>query len=147
MLQVMVAHLERLCHNVVPHALHLQQHVMGPCARLARVWSTSQHVEKDTRCHETRLSPLPHCQVGYGEFQVTHSRGERADCFRQYLAPALGRSNLTVLTDAKTLRLETERLGAATVTRGVTFQVNGPDGSKHAGAQAVAPPQALALWK
>ena len=65
---------------------------------------------------------------------MTHSRGERADCFRQYLAPVLGRANLNVLTDAKTLRVETEGAGAATVTRGVTFQVNGPDGSKHAGA-------------
>ena len=65
---------------------------------------------------------------------MTHDHGERADCYRQYLAPVLGRSNLTVLTDAKTLRVETEGSGAATVTRGVTFQVNGPDGSKHAGA-------------
>ena len=76
-------------------------------------------------------------QIGYGEFQVTHARGERADCFRQYLAPVLGRSNLTVLTAAKTLRVETEAGGGATVTRGVTFQTDGPDGSVHGGASAL----------
>lgn len=76
-------------------------------------------------------------QAGHGEFQVTHSKGERADCFRQYLAPVLGRSNLTVLTGAKTLKIEVERYGTATVTRGVTFQVNGPDGTKHSGDSTV----------
>ncbi|EIE18382.1 alcohol oxidase [Coccomyxa subellipsoidea C-169] len=70
-------------------------------------------------------------QAGYGEFQVTHSKGERADCFRMYLEPVMGRSNLTVLTGAKTLKIETEKSGGATVSRGVTFQVNGQDGSKH----------------
>lgn len=72
-------------------------------------------------------------QAGYGEFQVTHSKGERADCFRMYLEPVMGRSNLTVLTGAKTLKIETERAGGATVSRGVTFQLNGQDGSKHSG--------------
>lgn len=74
-------------------------------------------------------------QAGYGEFQVTHSKGERADCFRMYLEPVMGRSNLTVLTGAKTLKIETEKSGGATVSRGVTFQVNGQDGSKHSGAR------------
>lgn len=69
-------------------------------------------------------------QEGYGEFQVTHSKGERADCFRMYLKPILGRSNLTVLTDAKTLKVETEEAAGTTVTKGVTFQQAGPDGSK-----------------
>ena len=69
-------------------------------------------------------------QEGYGEFQVTHSKGERADCFRMYLKPILGRSNLTVLTDAKTLKVETEEASGTTVTKGVTFQQAGPDGSK-----------------
>lgn len=73
-------------------------------------------------------------QAGYGEFQVTHRKGERADCFRMYLEPVLGRSNLTVLTSAKTLKIETERASSAvTVSRGVTFQLNGQDGSKHSG--------------
>ena len=69
-------------------------------------------------------------QEGYGEFQVTHSKGERADCFRMYLKPIMARSNLTVLTDAKTLKIETEEAAGTTVTRGVTFQQAGPDGSK-----------------
>ncbi|CAL8465624.1 g5160 [Coccomyxa elongata] len=71
-------------------------------------------------------------QAGCGEFQVTHSKGERADCFRMYLEPILGRSNLTVLTGAKTLKVETEKAGgAAVISRGVTFQLNSQDGSKH----------------
>lgn len=53
----------------------------------------------------------------------------------QYLAPVLGRSNLTVLTDAKTLKVETEKIGTTTVTRGVTFQVKGQDGNKYSGMQ------------
>jgi choline dehydrogenase-like flavoprotein len=72
-------------------------------------------------------------QTGYGEFQVTHHNGERADCYRQYLLPVLGRPNLTVLTEAKTLKVETERVGASTVTRGVTFQLKGQDGNKFSG--------------
>lgn len=47
-----------------------------------------------------------------------------------YLKPIMGRSNLTVLTDAKTLKVETEEAAGTTVTRGVTFQQSGPDGSK-----------------
>lgn len=35
-------------------------------------------------------------QEGFGEFQVTQQRGERADMFRQYLKPVMGRSNLQV---------------------------------------------------
>lgn len=80
-------------------------------------------------------------QAGYGEFQVTHSKGERADCFRMYLEPILGRSNLTVLTGAKTLKVETEKAGgAAVVSRGVTFQLNSQDGSKHSGGGLPPPP-------
>jgi hypothetical protein len=83
---------------------------------------------------ETQSRNCAAAQIGYGEFQVTHARGERADCFRQYLAPVLGRPNLTVLTAAKTLRVETEAAGAgAPVSRGVTFQIDGPDGSVHSG--------------
>ena len=69
-------------------------------------------------------------QEGYGEFQVTHSKGERADCFRMYLKPIMGRTNLTVLTDAKTLKVETEEAAGTTLAKGVTFQQGGPDGSK-----------------
>lgn len=86
-------------------------------------------------------------QEGYGEFQVTHSKGERADCFRMYLKPILGRSNLTVLTDAKTLKVETEDAAGTTVTKGVTFQQAGPDGSKLQGAKLHDTiPHAAASW-
>ncbi len=64
---------------------------------------------------------------------MTHNRGERADCYKQYLLPVLGRSNLVVLTEAKTLKVETEKVGATTVTRGVTFQVSGQDGNCFSG--------------
>jgi len=76
-------------------------------------------------------------QEGYGEFQVTHSKGERADCFRMYLKPIMGRSNLTVLTDAKTLKVESEEAAGTTLAKGVTFQQGGPDGSKLQGELSV----------
>lgn len=33
-------------------------------------------------------------QEGYGQFQVTQEKGQRADMFRQYLQPVMDRSNL-----------------------------------------------------
>lgn len=66
---------------------------------------------------------------------MTHAKGERADCFKMYLKPIMGRSNLTVLTDAKTLRVETEEAAGTTVTRGVTFQQGGQDGEKLQGRE------------
>lgn len=33
-------------------------------------------------------------QEGYGQFQVTQEKGQRADMFRQYLNPVMDRSNL-----------------------------------------------------
>jgi choline dehydrogenase-like flavoprotein len=36
-------------------------------------------------------------QAGYGEFQVAQRKGERADAYRMYLKPAMGRGNLKVL--------------------------------------------------
>ena len=35
-------------------------------------------------------------QEGYGQFQVTQEKGQRADMFRQYLQPVMDRSNLQV---------------------------------------------------
>jgi choline dehydrogenase-like flavoprotein len=35
-------------------------------------------------------------QEGYGTFQVMQDKGTRADMYRQYLKPAMGRSNLQV---------------------------------------------------
>lgn len=42
------------------------------------------------------LSSLVRLQGGYGTFQVMQDRGTRADMYRQYLKPALGRDNLQV---------------------------------------------------
>lgn len=39
---------------------------------------------------------IAYLQDGYGEFQVTHSKGERADMYRMYLKPAMSRGNLKV---------------------------------------------------
>eukprot|EP00884_Botryococcus_braunii_P020619 jgi/Botrbrau1/7240/Bobra.0021s0023.1 len=64
-----------------------------------------------------------HPQVGYGEFQVFQERGERADMYRQYLKPALGRPNLSVVTNAKVLKVATE----GKVARGVQYVVGAPD--------------------
>lgn len=35
-------------------------------------------------------------QAGFGTYQVMQEKGTRADMYRQYLKPALGRSNLQV---------------------------------------------------
>lgn len=58
----------------------------------------------------------------------------RADAYRQYLKPVIGRSNLTVVTGARTLRIEFESGRAQPVARGVHFAVSGPDGARHSGA-------------
>jgi hypothetical protein len=60
---------------------------------------------------------------------VFHDRGERADMYRQYLQPVLGRSNLTVLTNAKTLNVVLEGKTA----RGVHYVIGGPDGEQREG--------------
>eukprot|EP00891_Asterochloris_glomerata_P004901 jgi/Astpho2/4901/Aster-05830 len=70
-------------------------------------------------------------QTGYGEFQVAQDRGERADMFRQYLKPAMNRSNLTVLTGAKTLKIETEQHSGKPAARAVKFSTKGPAGQIH----------------
>ena len=73
-------------------------------------------------------------QEGYGEFQVCQEKGVRADAYRQYLKPAMGRSNLTVLTGSQTLGVEFENSRSGqSVARGVTFQQGGPDAEKHTG--------------
>jgi len=72
-------------------------------------------------------------QEGYGEFQVCQERGVRADAHRQYLKPVSGRSNLTVVTHARTLGVNLEDGRGETVARGVTFTTGGADGEKHSG--------------
>ena len=44
-------------------------------------------------------------QDGVGWFQATHRNGERCSTAKAYLAPALGRSNLTVITGAQVTRI------------------------------------------
>jgi choline dehydrogenase-like flavoprotein len=44
-------------------------------------------------------------QEGVGLYQVTHKHGERWSAANAYLAPNLGRPNLTVMTDAHTTRV------------------------------------------
>jgi choline dehydrogenase-like flavoprotein len=44
-------------------------------------------------------------QEGVGPYQVTHRSGERCSAAKAYLAPALGRSNLTVITGAQATRI------------------------------------------
>ena len=72
-------------------------------------------------------------QEGYGEFQVCQERGVRADAHRQYLKPVSGRSNLTVVTQARTLGIGMEDSRGEPVAKGVTFSLNGPDSEKHQG--------------
>jgi choline dehydrogenase-like flavoprotein len=44
-------------------------------------------------------------QEGAGPYQVTHRNGERCSAAKGYLTPHLGRPNLTVLTNARALRV------------------------------------------
>lgn len=64
---------------------------------------------------------------------MCQEKGVRADAHKQYLKPAAGRQNLTVLTNAKALKIELERGPHGPIAQGVTFSVKGPDGSKHTG--------------
>jgi hypothetical protein len=70
----------------------------------------------------------------------------RADAHRQYLKPVAGRSNLTVVTHAKTLGVNMEKGRGQTVARGVTFSTNGPDSEKHSG-EPLATPVSLYPWQ
>lgn len=63
-----------------------------------------------------------HDQAGYGEFQVTQDKGERADMSRQYLREAAKRPNLKVLTQCTTTRIAFEGKKAV----GVEFAEEGP---------------------
>jgi choline dehydrogenase-like flavoprotein len=46
-----------------------------------------------------------HAQDGYGEYQVTHRNGRRADAFQTYLKPIIGRGNLKVVTGARATKI------------------------------------------
>jgi choline dehydrogenase-like flavoprotein len=59
-------------------------------------------------------------QEGVGTYQVTHKNGERCSAAKAYLAPALGRPNLEVITGAQATRLllEGRRVVGVEVLRG-----------------------------
>jgi choline dehydrogenase-like flavoprotein len=60
-------------------------------------------------------------QEGVGLYQVTHRNGERCSAAKAYLTPHLARPNLTVVTDAHTLRILFEGRRAV----GVEVRVDG----------------------
>jgi choline dehydrogenase-like flavoprotein len=60
-------------------------------------------------------------QEGVGMYQVTHRNGERCSAAKAYLAPAMARANLTVLTGVQVTRIVTEGRRAT----GVEFRRGG----------------------
>jgi len=87
-------------------------------------------VRELTQVHRSTWSWV---QVGFGEFQVSMKRGQRADAFVQFLRPALGRPNLKVVTSARTTHVATEQSAGGVKAVGVEFAVDGPQGKRHAG--------------
>lgn len=86
-------------------------------------------------------------QLGFGYYQVNQKRGERFSAFDAYLKPAMSRRNLTVLTNAKVLKLVCE----AGTCQGVQYRHEGSIHSARAAksvlvcAGAVQSPQLLEL--
>lgn len=85
------------------------------------------------------LSMLLYCpckllQAGYGDFQVSQSKGRRADAYATHLKEALGRPNLSVVTGARATQLATETSSSGGPRAvGVEYAVNGPAGSRETG--------------
>lgn len=74
-------------------------------------------------------------QAGYGEFQVMQQRGRRADAYRQYLEPILGkRPNLQVVTDSTVTKVAFEGKRAV----GVEFSAEGKSTMRHRHAAQLA---------
>ena len=72
-------------------------------------------------------------QQGYGEFQVTQARGERADMYRMHLKPAMQRGNLKVITGARTTRVAFEKSASGGQrAKGVEFSTAGQFGERYA---------------
>jgi len=72
-------------------------------------------------------------QTGFGDYQVSQWNGRRADAFATHLKPALGRANLTVVTNARTTKLATESGSSGARTVGVEYAVGGRSGTKQTG--------------
>lgn len=64
-------------------------------------------------------------QEGVGAYQVTHKNGERWSAAKGYLTPHLGRSNLTVITQALTSRVLTEVVDGQPRATGVEYRGDG----------------------
>jgi choline dehydrogenase-like flavoprotein len=85
--------------------------------------------------HNTDFNDWSHDQGGYGEFQVMQDRGRRADAYRQYLEPILGkRPNLQVVTDSTVTKVVFEGTRAV----GVEFSAEGKSTMRHRHAAQVA---------
>lgn len=65
-------------------------------------------------------------QEGAGQYQVTCHKGRRWSTYEAYLAPAMSRPNLTVMTHATATRVELDEADAPTAT-GVTYRREGSD--------------------
>ena len=70
-------------------------------------------------------------QTGVGPYQVTHRNGERLSAAKAYLTPARQRSNLRVITQARVLRVLTERRDGQVVATGVVWRERDGAGPEH----------------
>ena len=68
-------------------------------------------------------------QEGVGAYQVTHKNGERWSAAKGYLTPHLGRSNLTVITQALTTRVLTQTQDGKPQATGVEYRAEGGRGA------------------
>ena len=72
-------------------------------------------------------------QEGIAPYQVTQKNGERWSVARAYLRPAMGRPNLTVITDARATRVLVEGQRAT----GVTYLKSGQEVEIHAAREVI----------
>lgn len=70
-------------------------------------------------------------QTGVGVYQVTHRNGERLSAAKAYLSPVRQRTNLQVITQARVLRVLTERQDGRTVATGVVWRERDGAGPEH----------------
>ncbi|PNW75136.1 hypothetical protein CHLRE_12g514200v5 [Chlamydomonas reinhardtii] len=62
-----------------------------------------------------------HPQDGFGEFQVSQKKGQRADTYRTYLKPAMARGNLKVVIGARATKVNIEKGSSGARTTGVEY--------------------------
>ena len=118
-----------MCHLATKGLTEHAPHVCNVYSTRAGVTQhEGQHMHSTCFSHRSLV-----VQEGYGEFQVYHDNGERADMYRQYLKPVQKRDNLTLLTKTRTLKVVLEKRGSRQAARGVQFNSTGPDGIYHTG--------------